>query len=380
MLRRPIRPDQPARKQVAARVREMIRSRSLRCGDVLPSYAEIGQVLDVSYVTVKRGMDVLESEGVIHRVPFHGTFVTKELAQVPRQLGHVGVIFPSTRELLFRFQYLGEIMRGVTQDAPAGSDMHIFSLREDGMVSAAQLGEWNVSGVILLGVENDDYLRAFAQWGTPGIVVDYCSQAAPLDYVACDNRSAARQVVAHLSALGHRHVAYAASHPHKLVRRPDDHQTALMIRDSSDIRERLTGTLCALRESGLSAEDWTTPEMQPNWAGAAAEQLLRRARAPVRPTALVTESNYTAFTLLEELARRGLRVPGDVSVCAVASDGDTTFGGRRLTCCRFDFLGMGRQAIRLLAARCEQPEMNAPRAHRIAFEFVEGQTTEVATA
>ena len=370
--------ERPARQQVSARVKELICARGLRPGAPLPPYLELAEQLGISYVTIKRGLDDLENEGIIHRVPSVGTFVAREITQVERELKHVGVIYPASRAHLFSVQYAGEIMRGVAQEAPSSADTHIFSLREDGLVRAAQLGEWNIDGVVLLGVENDDYLRTFAQWGTPGVVVDYCSKAAPLDYVACDNAAAARQMAAHLASLGHRRVAYVASHFQSPVKNPRDPRVTLLGRDSSDRRERRDGSLRALRELNIQVEDWMFPEADSEGSSTTADKLQRLRRVAGRPTAVLAASNALALGLLRELESRGLRVPEDVSVCAVASDGDMSAGTRTLTCCRFDFTGMGRKAIELLAERRRTRPLDAPREHRIGFEFVEGQTVKKA--
>ena len=363
----------PARRNVAERVREMIRARGLRAGDLLPTYHEMRKALDVSYMTVKRGLDDLEAEGLISRIPSKGTFVTRELDLVPGKLADIGVILPSSRNQLFLASYLSEIMRGLAQDEPT-VDFHIFSLRQDGLVNAAQINRTVVNGVVLLGLEDDDYLRTFAQWGLPGVVVDYCSTAALLDYVACDNRGAARQVVAYLAALGHRRVACAVPPSQKAVVRPETGQPVLLVRDSSDVRERRAESLGVLRESGLLAGEWPPRGTSAHWTVFAADELHRQKRRADRPTAVLTDSNYSARRLLEALAQRGVRVPEDVSVGTVASDGDAPFGEPRLSCCRFDFVGMGRKASELLADRCRKPRLKQPHVHRIGFEFVEGQT------
>ena len=363
-------------RQVANHVRARIEREQLKRGAPLPSYRDLAAELGVAYLTVKRGIDVLVAEGVIHQQPGRGTFVAKELAMAPRELEHLGVIFPSTRHILVMHQYIAEIMKGIAAGASPMVDTHIFSLRQDGMVRAGHLGEWAINGVILLGLENDDYLRAFAQWGTPGVVVDYCSEAAPLDYVACDNRPAAQRVVAYLAELGHRRVAFAAGHSRMRVVRPDDEESTLLIRDSSDARERRDESVRALRERGMLTDVGVSQEIRENdlWIGPVADDLHLRRGDSDCPSAVVTDSNFSALVLLKELARRGLRVPEDVSLCAVASDGDVAINGQCLTCCRFDFVGMGRKAIDLLGARCRKPGLDKPRVHRIGFEFVEGQT------
>jgi len=367
-----VRQAKPTQSRVAFDVREMIRSRGLRHGDRLPKYQDLARELGTSYVTVKRGMDQLASQGLVERVASKGTFVAKELALVPRELCHIGVICGSSRNSLFLFSYLGEIMRGVTQVGPNYADMHIFSMRQDGMVRAAQFAERQVDGVLLLNVENDDYLRAFAQWGTPGVVVDYCSEAAPLDYVACDNQPAARQIVDYLASQGHRRVVYATASSRQTVVQPEDLHATLLVRDSSDVRERQAACEAALRERDMLHDVWVLV-WDPTGLAAAARKVVGKLREAVA-TAILTDCNHTAVKLQQAFAHAGLRVPQDVSLATVASDGDLPLDGPALTRCRFDFLDMGRRAVTLLAERCRAPGLTAPRVHRIRFRFLEGET------
>jgi DNA-binding LacI/PurR family transcriptional regulator len=131
----------------------------------------------------------------------------------------------------------------------------------------------------------------------------------------------------------------------------------------------------ALRERDMLADVWVLSKVhkEDRLTIHALDELVCRLRSANGPTALLTDSNLSALMLMNELSRRGLRVPEDISVCAVASDSNTV-AGHRLTCCRFDFLGMGRKAVGLLAKRCQKPVLRKPCVHRIGFEFVEGQT------
>ena len=372
-----MRGDRPAKRQVAESVRQMIRAQGLRPGDLLPTYQELAKAIGVSYVTVKRGLDVLADEGLVRRVASKGTFVTKELAHTPRHLKHLGVIYPSSRQSFFHHSYLTDIMHGVTLSAPSHMDLHLFSLREDGLINAAQLAEQNVDGVILLDVGNDDYLRTFAQWGTPGVVADYWPQAAQLDHVACDNRAAAQQLVAHIAALGHRRVAFAAMPASVPVLDPHDARRILLTRASSDTRERQEECLCALRKQGLLVDELEpfAPLAAPGACAAALADRLARQR--VRPTALLTADAGIASHLAEALQRRGVRVPADISVCAIAGDRDASLRTPQITHCRFDFVELGRMCMELLMARCRQPE-GPPQGRRIGFAFAAGESTRQA--
>ena len=358
-------------RQVAEAVRARIVREQLQRGALLPSYRELADEFGVAYWTIKRGIDELVAEGVVLQQRGRGIFVNKELALAPRPLNRLGVICPSSRTSLFTNSYLTEIMHGAMLGAPLKTHLSIFSLREDGLVDAAQLGESAVNGVLLLNVENDDYLRTFAQWGTPGVVVDYCAQAAPLDYVACDNAAAAQEMVAYLAARGHRRVAYVSGQMQSSVARPEDRHATLLVRKSSDVRERRDASVAALRARGMLAGVWNLREN----SATLPDDLYHQIRSAHNPTALLTNSHHGAFLLQNKLTRRGLRVPEDVSVCAVAGDQAASHLRPVVTHCRFDFNGMGRLAVELLAARCRQPGEAKPRGHRIGFEFVAGETT-----
>ena len=364
--------------QVAQHVRGLITARALKRGAPLPSYRALSAELGVALRTAKRGMDALAAEGIIRSQRGQGCFVNKELSRAPRDLEHIGLIYPSSRgSLLFYKHYLSEIMQGITAAAPSGGDTHIFSMRDDGLIGAAHLGKWAVDGVLLLEVDNDDYLRTFASWGTPGVVVDYHpGDGVPLDSVSCDNAAAARQVVEHLADLGHRRVVYVGPHARKPVLDPRNLEVTILERDSSDVRERRDASVRALRERDMFAAEICAPTFDSDLAVLVAEFVTQGMRQSDRPTALLTDSEYTTAALLTELQRDGIRVPEDISVCAVAGSGDPAIPAVLPGAyCRFDFFGMGRVAAELLADRCRRPQADKPRARRIGFEFVQGETT-----
>jgi DNA-binding LacI/PurR family transcriptional regulator len=365
-------------RQVADAVRARIVREQLQRGAALPSYRELANELDVAYWTVKRGIDELVAEGVVLQQRGRGIFVNKELSLSPRPLDRLGVICPSSRTSLFAHFYLTEIMHGAMLGAPPQTRLHIFSFHEDGLVDAAQLGAENIDGVLLINIENDDYLRTFARWGTPGVVVDYCPTTPVMDHVACDNAAAARQVVAHLAALGHRHVAFAAI-PARSPVVSRDTADVLLIRESSDVRERQEESLRALQEQGIRVLQLAKPRLAAGGYLNEAAVADRLAGLADRPTALLTADASFAARLALALQHKGVRVPEDISVCAVAGDRDASFRKPLVTHCCFDFLGMGRLAVELLAARCRQPGEAKTRGHRIGFEFVAGETTAPAS-
>lgn len=361
-------------RQVGDYIKKLIVRKKLVPGTRLPSYSELANSLDAAYVTVKFAYDALVAEGIVDRMHGRGCFVKKQLAGGPRELNNIGVLFSGSRAMLFQNDYLVDIVRGVMIESHfSRADVVFLTLNKDGLVTAAQLEDRHINGVVLLGMESDEYLQAFAQWDTPGVVVDYYSPRLPLDFIACDNGSAAMNIVQYLAAQGHRRVGYCAGrtddHVHHLV----NDGPLLLVKHSSDVRERKEGILAALKTCGLESE----PLLIPHEPDAMKSVINRWMATPSRPTAVIADDNTTASILVREFQAAGVRVPDDVSVCAVASPGENIVGGRRLTACRFDFVEMGKLATRLLVERCADPESRKHGVHRMAPQLIAGDSTAV---
>ncbi|MEU8321177.1 winged helix-turn-helix domain-containing protein [Nonomuraea sp. NPDC048881] len=69
--------------QIADLVRERIRSGEFPPGGALPSEAKLCQVFGVARNTVRRGLAILEEEGLLVTVPSKGRVVAGESAAVP---------------------------------------------------------------------------------------------------------------------------------------------------------------------------------------------------------------------------------------------------------------------------------------------------------
>jgi DNA-binding LacI/PurR family transcriptional regulator len=357
-------------QQVGQHLRAYIARKQLPRGAELPSYRQLARELGASFGTVKRGIDELAAEGVVYRQRARGVFVAREPARRSRELRRLAVIIPGSHSAFFHQEFMLDIMRGVTDDKAECPEINFFSMQLDRLVTAATLVERAIDGVILLSVDDESYVRASAGWGAPVIATDYCLRDVPLDFVACDNGAAAQRMTAHLAAQGHRRVLYVALHASS--ERVNVFGQRL-VRISSDVQERQEATVKAMRAAnlecrmspeGMEGEPWTP--------AAVAEHVLACRHGAERATAVLADDCYAASAILGELTRRGVRVPADISLAAVSSDGGGWRGSMALTCCRFDFVGMGRRAIALLAERCRKPVVGKPRAHRIGFTFVEG--------
>jgi LacI family repressor for deo operon, udp, cdd, tsx, nupC, and nupG len=121
--------------------------------------------------------------------------------------------------------------------------------------------------------------------------------------VRIDDVAVARIAVEHLLELGHRRIAYVGGDP----------QQPLNFTAPAD---RRAGWMAALRDAGVEPEPtWDVPGFFTAAGGlAAAEQLLS---LPEPPSAVFCASDEMAFGVLTAALRRGLDLPGDLSVLGV---------------------------------------------------------------
>jgi len=174
------------------------------------------------------------------------------------------------------------------------------SLTEETVLSRLRTGK--VDGIIIL----DDYtiseadidnLRRYYQATPPIVGFTEAAGGLPYPHVYINNRTAARTMTRHLIEAGHSHIGHLPGPSGYAVR-----------------AERLAGFLDAMREAGLSVAD---ADIYP---GGFHRQIGRRVAAEIAtrdrpmPTAIFCANDETAMGLICEMARRGIRVPDDLSV------------------------------------------------------------------
>jgi DNA-binding LacI/PurR family transcriptional regulator len=181
----------------------------------------------------------------------------------------------------------------------------------------------------------------------PTVVVDQ-PRIQGVPFVGIDDRLAARQAAEHLLALGHERfgvVCFRLS--------LDDYSGPVNAARLAGAtfrltRDRLAGYADALRAAGLNFRKVPIEERPLNSAAAgadAAAALLDR-RHP--PTAILSTSDQLAIGLLEETRRRGIAVPGELSVVGFDDIEPTATATPPLTTVRQSLLEKGRVAGRLI--------------------------------
>lgn len=165
----------------------------------------------------------------------------------------------------------------------------------------------------------------------------------------------------HLLALGHRCIVYAHGEAGRLGR---------------------IGRLAGLRDVCRDVADAEILEIDfpDNEQGAFVAALKPLLDAGKRPTAFFCGNDVVAVTVVSALQRRGLSVPGDVSVIGYADYSVAVQVEPKLTTVRIPSEDMGVQAVRLLVERCELGPDIAPKRIYLAPRLVVRASTAAAGA
>jgi LacI family transcriptional regulator, repressor for deo operon, udp, cdd, tsx, nupC, and nupG len=199
--------------------------------------------------------------------------------------------------------FFAEVLRGIDEMlSQYGYGLIIANLdncpaKEPRYVELVHAGQ--VDGILLLcGHVPGDKDRNMASAGVPIVAACERIPGAAFPQVEVNNRSAARQAVTHLLALGHRRIAYVSGPKANILD-----------------QDRRAGYADALRNAGLRWDDALTFDGDFTFrsGAAAASQVLAIADSE-RPTAVFAANDEMAIGFLKTLHAARIRVPHDMSI------------------------------------------------------------------
>jgi LacI family transcriptional regulator len=192
-----------------------------------------------------------------------------------------------------------------------------------------------VDGLILASTLHDAGQLAELVDGTrtPVVVVDRELELPGVDVVRAEHEAGGYAAVRHLLELGHTRIGCVTGPP---ALPPSDERTA--------------GYRRALAEAGIRPEPGWMAEGDFRYASGrrATGELLDGARGV---TAIFAANDLMALGVLGELSARGLRIPGDVSVCGFDDVFPSAIVSPSLTSVRQPLQELGQAAVEILRAR-----------------------------
>jgi DNA-binding LacI/PurR family transcriptional regulator len=248
--------------------------------------------------------------------------------------------------------FFTDVARGVESITDESNSMLMLCNSGEDRVREARhlemLEQLRVLGILITPVDsNDPLIDEIASRGTPIVLVDRRSKGRTRCSVGVNDVLGGRVAVEHLLAQGHRRIAFVGG-PFSLRQVSEHHQDA---RNAiADQPGAPTAELSVVETTSLTVA-----------AGRAAAVTIAELPARRRPTAAFCGNDLVALGVLQEMTRRGTRVPQDL---ALVGYDDIEFAGAAavpLTSVRQPREALGRTAGQLLL---EEVEDGASHRHR----------------
>jgi DNA-binding LacI/PurR family transcriptional regulator len=248
--------------------------------------------------------------------------------------------------------FFTDVARGVESITDESNSMLMLCNSGEDRVREARhlemLEQLRVLGILITPVDsNDPLIDEIASRGTPVVLVDRRSKGRTRCSVGVNDVLGGQVAVEHLLAQGHRRIAFVGG-PFSLRQVSERHQGA---------RGAIAGQPGA-PAAELSVVETTSLTVA---AGRAAAVTIAELPARRRPTAAFCGNDLVALGVLQEMTRRGTRIPQDL---ALVGYDDIEFAGAAavpLTSVRQPREALGRTAGQLLL---EEVEDGASHRHR----------------
>jgi DNA-binding LacI/PurR family transcriptional regulator/DNA-binding transcriptional regulator YhcF (GntR family) len=331
-------------------------------GGRLPTEVELADRLGVSRETVRRATESLARDGLLVKYRRKGTFLSgpppalRPRAEPATQIAYLQAEYGAGtgREESVTRAISGAMLQGAIEEA-AAAGCELVVRRAPALQMEEAFHQVHraarLRGVIFASFGEEKLLRKAAGLGLPTMLLDHDLHLPQVGSVRDDSFQAARDAVAHLAGLGHRRIAFA--HWYRTELNP----------------WRLRGYRQGLADAGLPRRRaWEiSVELTAAGAGAAVDAVL--ALSP-RPTALMCFTNTFARQAIDELARRGLKAPDDISVMGGGGEDVPGLSGHQV-----DWHRMGRTAVQALLRMSDPGRPAAPEHHLAPAELRKGRTT-----
>lgn len=293
--------------------------------------ADIAQRLGISIVSVSKGL--AGKDGVSEEMRAKIVATAKEMGYVLPQpkteekklLGNIGILVADrfiADNAFYPNLYRQVLMR--CNEAGFSGLLEIVSPEaEKSCILPAMIQGRKVDGLIFMGELDRNYLRTVSQTGLPYILLDFYDDDLDADSITSDNVTGAYRLTSHLLRSGRQRIGFVGS-----------------IFATSSIMDRYLGYTKALLRAGVTPNpDWRLEDRD------ADGRFIPLALPEDMPEAFVCNCDEVAYNLVEQLKRRGCRVPEDVAVTGYDDYQFAQICDPQLTTYRVNVEDMGRMVV-----------------------------------
>ena len=248
----------------------------------------------------------------------------------------IGLLYSNPSE-----SYLSAFLVGSLDEASRNDVQFIIEKCEFGdheLEIARRMIESGVDGLVLSSplCDSPDLLDLIAVEGVPAVQVGSGAPSPHHHAVSIDDHAAAYDMTRHIITLGHTRIGFIIGNPAQTVS-----------------GARLNGFRAALADAQITVvEDLIAQGLFSYRSGLVAAEYLLGVADP--PTAIFASNDDMAAATISMAHKRGLDVPGDLTVCGFDDTALASAIWPELTTIRQPIADMARSAVKLLARRLRQ--------------------------
>lgn len=288
-----------------------------------------GKTREVSAETIERVQKFLEE---VEYVP---NINARNLAQGQSKI--IGVVLKTLEyqywnsENILSDPFVSEMIGGIEKAVREAGYYMMLYISDDIAEILQHVSIWNVDGLILFCMMDDDADRVAAKYHKPVVCIDTYSSGKNSSFVnvGLNDEKGSYEAVSFLIGKGHRRIGFLTDN-----------------RVGVD-KERFWGYRRALRDAGIEYSDRNFILIKPNsgegWANT--EELCTKMR---EFTAVFCCSDLYAVIMMSELKERGVRIPEDLSVVGFDDNLYSRICTPKLTTIHQDAAEKGRVAAQTL--------------------------------
>lgn len=259
----------------------------------------------------------------------------------------IGVATAEPLAYFFEDPFARQLMRGISEACEKyGAGLALVSAKDDTRL-AANIQSALVDGFVLLCIENGQRLVELTrERQLPFVALALGRPDDTVSAIGIDDYAGAQLAARHLAELGHRRFGILS------LELDDDHEgpvdaDRLAAAVYSTSRDRAHGYFEELALYGVAREAIPVYETR-STADSVARGLDHLLSGPQRPTAILAMSDKLAIDAIAELNKRGLSVPGDISIVGFDGVPEAETAEPPLTTVAQPIMEIGRRAVRAI--------------------------------
>ncbi len=285
--------DKPKPKYILVeeKIRQAIKNREIV--EKLPGERTLAKEFGYSYMTIRKAVDNLVTEGILYKLPTKGTFVA-DRKTAKKKTKIIGYFLDSSIVAGLTSPYYSLIFDSLEKQARKYGYSLIYYSDAGDTSSLKHLN--NVDGVIISCFPRIENIVHEINQHVPVVVMDNSSSDKTIPSIIIDNFNAVSSSVDYLYSLGHKRIGF---------------MTGL---DDSDVgKNRYAGYQNGLSNHGIKLNEKLVFRGDYSFeSGSNGANYFLSLKNP--PTAIICANDAMAIAMIREATQRGLSVPDDISI------------------------------------------------------------------